>query len=106
MIENAIPNATVSREFRSDGLVCMVELPVEGGALWSPGRNVLWCRAIASAAPQKSHWPWQPVPGPMMTITRRRGVGKAGSDHRRENTSLSSASVRCRTLRPDNLGKT
>ena len=28
MIENAIPNATVSREFRPDGLVCTIEVPV------------------------------------------------------------------------------
>jgi two-component system, chemotaxis family, CheB/CheR fusion protein len=28
MIENAIPNATVSREFRPDGLVCTIELPM------------------------------------------------------------------------------
>lgn len=41
-----------------------------------------------------------------MTITRRRGVGKAGSDHPRENTSPSSASVRCSTLCRYNLGKT
>jgi hypothetical protein len=39
-------------------------------------------------------------------MTRRRGVGKAGIDRGREDTSLSSASVRCATLRRDNLGKT
>src|SRR5215831_15373140 len=27
-------------------------------------------------APWKTRWPWQPVPGPMMTNDPRRGVGK------------------------------
>jgi two-component system, chemotaxis family, CheB/CheR fusion protein len=28
MIENAIPNATVRREFHADGLVCTIEVPL------------------------------------------------------------------------------
>jgi hypothetical protein len=46
-----------------------------------------------AAGPQKSHWPWQPVPGPMMTKTRRRGVGKAGIDRRPKTTCGRPSSV-------------
>ena len=39
-------------------------------------------RSRASALPEKAIGPGKPMPGPMMTNARRRGVGKAGIDRR------------------------
>jgi hypothetical protein len=46
---------------------------------------------------KKSNWPWQRVPGPMVTNDPPEGRGEAGIDRGPENTSPTGQSVGCAT---------
>jgi hypothetical protein len=67
----SFPDAAVSIEEASEALF-EYERPV----FWARSETLVAARAAAPTAPQKSHWAWQPVPGPMMTNDPPEGRGE------------------------------